>query len=151
MTRWDDDWHTVVEHVPIPSVDLVVTHSGGVVLGRRSNEPAKRSWFLPGGRIQKRERLEETVHRVADEEVGLGVTIRKQTAVHDVDGVVTKQYVSHGSLVEAAAGSSPVAADDQHDEVRAFCDRQKTVTSTWPHVSTPRVFSERPSRFRPVY
>lgn len=115
-----------------PSVDLVVMYSGGVVLGRRSNEPAKGSWFLPGGRLQKGERLEETVHRVAEEEVGLEVTIRQQTAVHDhfydvhdVDGVVTKQYVSHGFLVEAAAGSSPVAADDQHDEVKVFFDRPK--------------------------
>lgn len=132
MTRWieDNDWHTIVEHVPIPSVDLVVRHSGGVVLGRRSNEPAKGSWFLPGGRIQKGERIEEVVHRVADEEVGLKVTIQQQTGVHDhfydvhdVDGVATKQYVSHGFLVEAAAGSLPVAADDQHDQVRVFHDR----------------------------
>jgi colanic acid biosynthesis protein WcaH len=46
-----DDWETIVASVPIISVDLVVSRDGGVVLGRRTNEPAKGDWVVPGGRV----------------------------------------------------------------------------------------------------
>ncbi|WP_338739164.1 NUDIX domain-containing protein [Haloplanus salilacus] len=61
----DDEWRTVVRNVPIVSVDLVVRHDGGVVLGRRENAPARGEWFVPGGRVRKDEPLADAVHRVA--------------------------------------------------------------------------------------
>jgi colanic acid biosynthesis protein WcaH len=63
-----------VTSVPLVSVDLVVRHDGGAVLGRRQNEPAKGEWFVPGGRVHKDERLTDAVHRVARTELGSDVT-----------------------------------------------------------------------------
>jgi colanic acid biosynthesis protein WcaH len=41
--RWAQgaNWETIVENVPIVSVDLIVKYGGGVLLGLRENEPAK--------------------------------------------------------------------------------------------------------------
>ena len=49
----DSVWSDIVEHVPIPSVDLLVVTDNGLLLAKRQNEPAKGEWFVPGGRIQK--------------------------------------------------------------------------------------------------
>ena len=59
------EWQSIVEHVPLVSVDLVVEHDGGVLLGRHENEPARGEWFVPGGTVLKNEPRTEAVHRVA--------------------------------------------------------------------------------------
>jgi colanic acid biosynthesis protein WcaH len=125
-----DDWATIVAHMPIPSVDLVVRHGGGVLLGRRANAPAKGEWFVPGGRIQKGERLREAVHRVADEELDVNVTVREPLGAYDhlydtsdVDGVESKHYLANGFVVEAQGDPLTGVSDDQHDEFRLFQER----------------------------
>jgi colanic acid biosynthesis protein WcaH len=77
------DCKTIVANIPIVSVDLVVRHDGGVVLGKRQNEPAKGEWFVPGGRVHKNERLDETVHRIARTELGSDVTIDRRFGVYE--------------------------------------------------------------------
>ena len=57
-------WQAIVENIPLVSVDLVVEHDGGVLLGKRENEPAKGEWFVPGGTVLKNETRTEAVHRV---------------------------------------------------------------------------------------
>ena len=74
----DEVWSDIVEHVPIPSVDLLVVTDDGLLLAKRQNEPAKGEWFVPGGRIHKGESLEEAVHRVAREELGVDVVIDEE-------------------------------------------------------------------------
>jgi colanic acid biosynthesis protein WcaH len=51
--RWipDDEWETIVANVPLVSVDLVIDYDGGVLLGKRENDPAKDEWFVPGGTV----------------------------------------------------------------------------------------------------
>ena len=61
----------VVRNTPLVSVDLIVRDSRGrVLLGLRNNAPARHSWFTPGGRICKNERIVDAVGRVALEELG---------------------------------------------------------------------------------
>ena len=125
-----DDWETIVASVPIVSVDLVISHDEGVLLGRRTNEPAKGYWFVPGGRVYKGETRREAVHRVAREELGVEVEIveslgafehRYDTA--DVPGVDAKHYLANGYVVEIVDGE--VEPDTQHEAVRVFCGWRK--------------------------
>ena len=63
---------TVVRHTPLVSVDLVVRDGAGrLLVGLRNNEPAKDTWFVPGGRICKDERIAAALVRVAREELGI--------------------------------------------------------------------------------
>jgi len=49
-----EEFLEVVERAPLVSIDLIVRRGDGLVLlGRRTNEPAKDFWFVPGGRIYK--------------------------------------------------------------------------------------------------
>lgn len=126
VTDWipDDEWEVIVDSVPIVSVDLIVTHDGGVVLGRRTNEPAKGTWFVPGGRLQKGERFEAAVHRLAEQELGIDVSIDRCLGAyqHFYDtadiGDTEKHYVVIGYVVSAQ--STTFDPDDQHETVRTF-------------------------------
>jgi colanic acid biosynthesis protein WcaH len=65
------DFLTVVRLAPLVSLDLVVLNPGGQVLvGLRTNRPAEGYWFVPGGRIQKDERLDAAFRRLTGEELG---------------------------------------------------------------------------------
>lgn len=120
----DAEWEAIVANVPLVSVDLVVRHDGGLLLGRRENEPAKGEWFVPGGTVLKNERLTETVQRVATTELGCEVRILDELGAFehfydssDVEGVETKHYVAHAFVVET---TGPITPDDQHAELRVF-------------------------------
>lgn len=61
----------VVERAPLVSIDLVVRRADGrVLLGKRTNEPAKGCWFVPGGRIHKNERRAAAFRRICEAELG---------------------------------------------------------------------------------
>ncbi len=122
------EWKVIVKNVPIVSVDLVVLSPSGVVLGKRANEPAKGEWFVPGGRVQKNERLIAAVDRIAAEELGVeSVAIQESLGCYehiyptaDIDGVDSKHYLANGFVVETKASVDEMHLDDQHDEVRGF-------------------------------
>ena len=61
----------IKKSMPLPCVDLLVTHKGSLLLMLRNNEPGKDLWFTPGGRIHRNESLTEAVKRVLSEETGL--------------------------------------------------------------------------------
>lgn len=66
-----ETFKNVVAHTPLISIDLIVENSEGkILLGRRTNEPAKGYWFVPGGRIYKDERLSEAFERITQAELG---------------------------------------------------------------------------------
>ena len=125
--RWieDDAWETVVANVPLVSVDLVVRHNGGVVLGKRTNEPAKNEWFVPGGVVFKNESLTDAVHRVARDELGCDVAVVDSLGVFEhfydtseVEGIETKHYVANAFVVDP--DDKEFTPDNQHEQLRVF-------------------------------
>lgn len=115
----------VVANFPQVCVELVVEHDDGVLLARRDNEPAKGEWFWPGGRLFKGEVLEDAVHRIAEEELGIDVEIRQQLGVHahfwetsDVVGNPSRHTVNVVFLVTPLDDDPPIELDDQHTEYR---------------------------------
>lgn len=125
MSEWipDEEWATIVENVPIVSVDLVVECPEGIVLGKRANEPAKGEWFVPGGRVRKGERLEETVHRIAQEELNIDIEIQESLGTfqhfYETSEVGReKHYVAHGFHVWTETADFDL--DEQHADVDVF-------------------------------
>ncbi len=67
---------TVVASTPLVSIDLIIRNPfGAILMGRRINEPAKDSWFVPGGRIYKNEDLEDAFKRICNDELGIKFAI----------------------------------------------------------------------------
>lgn len=66
------DFLEVVRMTPLVSIDLIVSdYSGRVLVGHRRNRPALGTWFVPGGRICKNERLDSAFTRIVDAELGI--------------------------------------------------------------------------------
>ena len=71
----DEDYKLACSLMPIVCIDLLVRDAADqVLLGFRANEPAAGSWFLPGGRIRKGEKLDDAFGRLARQELGLEAT-----------------------------------------------------------------------------
>ncbi|MEM5386577.1 GDP-mannose mannosyl hydrolase [Paraburkholderia phymatum] len=67
-----DDFLQVVRMTPLVSIDLIVSdYAGRVLVGHRRNRPALGTWFVPGGRICKNERLDAAFTRIVDAELGI--------------------------------------------------------------------------------
>jgi colanic acid biosynthesis protein WcaH len=61
-----------VDALPLVPVDCVLLNPDGqMLLGQRSNAPARHWWFTPGGRVRKNEPLSRCLQRVALAELGL--------------------------------------------------------------------------------
>ena len=61
----DEVFEQVIENAPLVAIDLLVEDQDHrVLLGWRKNPPAQSSWFVPGGRIQKNETLEQAFARI---------------------------------------------------------------------------------------
>lgn len=67
------DFLQVVQNTPLIALDLIIqdptTHK--ILLGYRKHEPAKDTWFVPGGRIYKNETIECALQRVLKDELGV--------------------------------------------------------------------------------
>jgi colanic acid biosynthesis protein WcaH len=61
----DNEFSCVVRCAPLPSIDLIIRDSERrVLVGLRTNEPAKDYYFVPGGVIRKNETLELAFARI---------------------------------------------------------------------------------------
>jgi colanic acid biosynthesis protein WcaH len=71
-----ETFRTVVASTPLVSIDLLVRDGQGrYLVGQRRNPPARDSWFVPGGRIRKNERLAVALRRLCEEELGSGTRL----------------------------------------------------------------------------
>ena len=123
----EDDYRVIAENVPIVSVDLLVHHQSGIVLGKRQNEPAKDEWFVPGGTVLKDESRMQAVHRVAKEELGLDVVVDEVLGTYEhfydeaaTSGVNSKQYLATAYIVTPHSGL--LEPDNQHESLRVFTE-----------------------------
>src|SRR6516165_5855991 len=71
-----DEFAQVVRNTPLVAIDLIIRNPDqGVLVGLRTNEPAKGKWFVPGGVVRKYERLADVFARIVKAEVGLEASI----------------------------------------------------------------------------
>lgn len=66
----DKDFLKVVENAPLVAIDLLVLVNKRLLVGFRVNEPAKGTWFVPGGRIRKDENIPSAFVRISTTELG---------------------------------------------------------------------------------
>eukprot|EP00727_Mastigamoeba_balamuthi_P009117 m51a1_g4828 hypothetical protein (159) ;mRNA; f:182243-182872 len=126
-----DEWLQVVEKAVLVSIDLILRRreDGRVLVGLRTNEPARGCWFVPGGCVRKGERLDDAYRRISAAELGDTLERRNSRLVGAFDhwydtnfalkeGVST-QYVC---LAHVAEVDGPRArkwqVDEQHSQWR---------------------------------
>lgn len=80
----DKDYRRIVGTMPILCVDVVLRDSDGMyLLVKRTNEPLKGQWWVPGGRVYKGESLEQAAIRKAREELSLEISSPKLLGYHE--------------------------------------------------------------------
>jgi colanic acid biosynthesis protein WcaH len=120
-----DEFSELVRIAPLVSIDVIVRDGRGrVLLGRRNFEPAKGSYFVPGGRILKDEPIRDAFSRILRHELGADLSIddARFVGVHEhfhpssrfgPDGSTT-HYVVLAYEIDVRSAPSRVVPDDQH-------------------------------------
>jgi len=78
--------NTVHFEDPKVAVGVVVSHLGGIVLGKRNHEPKMGSWSFPSGFVEVGELLELAAARECEEETGLKVRIDRLLGAYSTPG-----------------------------------------------------------------
>jgi colanic acid biosynthesis protein WcaH len=122
----DEQFLHIVDATPLVSIDLIIRNERGeVLLGWRVNRPAQNSWFVPGGRIRKNERVKEALQRISQRELGVAIAGAKLIGVFDhiyEDNFlgtpkVNTHYVVLGFSTELPS-RTVFTADEQHGELK---------------------------------
>jgi len=67
----DVTFETVVDSVPLISIDILLKNDDKVLLGKRINKPAQGCFFSIGGRINKGETISNAITRIAKNELNI--------------------------------------------------------------------------------
>ena len=115
----------IIENTPLVSLDLVVRWEGKVLLGRRLNKPAKDYWFTIGGRILKNEKLDDTIRRIARDELGVVLGSKPRFVgvfEHLYDDSIYEGVSTHyiNLVYEVEIDDLPDLPREQHDTYRWF-------------------------------
>lgn len=94
---------------PIPTVDIIIEISGGIVLIKRKNPP--HGWAIPGGFIDYGESAEDAARREAKEETGLDIGDLRQFHTYS-DPNRDSRHHTISVVFTAKAKGTPQARDD---------------------------------------
>jgi len=65
----------IIKSVPILCVDLIIYFDNKYLLVKRSQNPLKNEWWVPGGRVLIGEKIEDAARRKLNEELSI-ITLR---------------------------------------------------------------------------
>ena len=140
---------SIVRLAPLVSIDLIIRNAQEeVLLGLRSNEPAKGFYFVPGGMIRKGERLREAFSRILKDETGLTADFAEARLVgvyehfYDNNRFNEASYGTHYVALGYEVGLvdvSALASDDQHSELD-WWDEGALLASSTVHHNTKAYF-----------
>jgi ADP-ribose pyrophosphatase YjhB (NUDIX family) len=91
----------------------IVEWDGGIVLLKRSIEPQKGKWVMPGGYVDRGEEVRAAAVRETEEECGLIIRIRELHGVYSYPGRLAVVVAYLGDVV-----SGTLRAGDEVEEVR---------------------------------
>jgi ADP-ribose pyrophosphatase YjhB (NUDIX family) len=111
------DYDNFREYFAFSCVDLIVFNGSSVLLTKRTRNPYKGYWHLPGSMIHKGERINDAVLRSAKEELNLEVKIKKFIGVYESLNRF-RHDVSHGFVVSIKGGT--LKTDHQSSELKFF-------------------------------
>ena len=152
MTQRLDEstFKTVVASTPLVSIDLIVRNSNDqVLLGLRTNRPAKGFWFVPGGRICKDETFEQAFLRLTQVELGVSIPISKASLLGPYQHLYTDNfsgsefsthYVVLGYQIELDVPLSGLP-DEQHQNYQ-WWEVNELLASKLVHSNTKAYFSD---------
>jgi len=123
----DKEFLNIIDKTPLVSIDLIIENpQGKILLGKRCNKPAQGYWFVPGGRIQKNETLEQAIRRISKTELGFEISLNQVELIGAFDHIyddnfanaenINTHYVALGHRYKASHDLN-ITIDTQHNEI----------------------------------
>jgi len=143
------EFENVIRLTPLVAIDLVVrSPEGRILVGRRTYEPAKGVFFVPGGRITKNESLAAAFRRISREELGSELELESarflsvNEHMYPTNRFLKKgfgtHYITLAYGVQSALQTEQLPKD-QHGEY-AWMSRSELLQSPEVHENTKRYF-----------
>jgi colanic acid biosynthesis protein WcaH len=144
-----EEFCEVVRLTPLVSIDLILRDPDGrALVGHRTNEPAKGWWFVPGGRIEKDEKLVDAFARILKVETGLAhpLSASRLLGVYEhfypTNRYQQAGYGTHYVVIgrELQLDRRPdIAVDDQHSAI-AWLTPEEILSRDDVHENTKAYF-----------
>jgi ADP-ribose pyrophosphatase YjhB (NUDIX family) len=95
----EEEYQNICSKFPRLCLDLIIKQGNLICLGRRSHDPFKGKWSLPGGRLLVGENIKDGINRIAQKELSIDVV--NPNFVGYIDYQIEKDpYIRHSiSLV----------------------------------------------------
>jgi colanic acid biosynthesis protein WcaH len=145
----DDDFAHVVRNAPLVSIDLIIKDPGGKALvGLRTNEPAKGTYFVPGGVIRKNESISAAFTRILNVETGFTASIDEARLIGAYDHFYETNRFGHagyGTHYVVLAyevilkARQTVVTDSQHSGIK-WMSAEEIRSATNVHPNTKAYF-----------
>lgn len=88
-----DIFEQILDWSVVPTFDLVIEIEGrGYLMVKRKIEPYKNQWALPGLRMHKGESIDDTLARIAKQEVGINLDSSKKTLIGQYVGKFKSEH-----------------------------------------------------------
>ncbi len=141
----------LVATAPLVSIDLIVRNADDrVLLGKRTNRPAKGFWFVPGGSIRKNERITKAIERISKTELGHPLKLKEARFLGVFEHLYEDNFLdaedvgTHYVVLAYECRIDPAAAielDGQHSEAR-WWDVNALLENDSVHENTKAYFSK---------
>ncbi len=132
----------MLEYMVIPTFDLVIEYGQqGIIMLRRTIAPYQNQWALPGLRMLKGESIDDTLRRIARQEVGLTIDPRGKILLGQYVGKFktehARQDLSTGYWIQVSSGQ-PIKLNAAH-----FSELRLTSTPPRPMGAMYRFYLQR--------
>lgn len=119
----EKEFKYIYSKVPRLCVEVIIQTKKGVILSKRDIPPYKGWWHIPGGTVMFGETLEEAVKRIALDELGLNVEIKKMLGVIEYPKLEGNHAVGVAFSNKIISGN--LSGSYQAKEVETFMDIPK--------------------------
>ena len=123
----EKDYNEFRKNFVFSCIDVIIIKNHSVLLTKRTQNPHKGSWHLPGNIIRKNETMRQAVKRAAKNELNLNVKIKKYVGVYENLNSF-RHDISHGFIVLPTSGK--IKTDFQSQELKFF---KRIPKNTVPH------------------
>ena len=100
---------------PAPTVDVAVIDGERILLVKRSNEPYKNRWVLPGGFVEYDETVENAAAREVLEETGVQIRLESILGVYSDPERDPRGHTLTTVFIGRPVAGEPVGGDDAAD------------------------------------
>lgn len=126
-----EEFHSIYSRVPRLCVDLVIKTDKGILFTLREKNGWIGKWHFPGGTVYINDSLVDTVHRVAQEELGIDVDIVKTLGYIEYPSEKIERGYGYSISVafQCIPKSQKLKLDDQVAKAKFFLTLPENVIS----------------------